>query len=660
MRATRERAALLLCPSGLRYFPSLSCLLCLILLFQLCCAPSACAKVALERGGFVSFGMYRHAKTIGDEYAPSYDPAPSSLLWQVRSADAISALFLTHYIIDCKQWSSADFPGKTLLPEDAWTKSSDLCVFLNDTGEGGFLEHFTSAEQALMSTSFAPGVPVQAGRATLASVGEMSGGILGFDGNGSRSADYRGGAHQEKRLYWLRSAGNYNGAKAAYVSYDGTIVKIGKNVGKPCGVRPVSQISLAPAAFKTGSGRIDDPYKLYVKWDSPPVLSVTGGKLKLAFPDDIASADRWPSPDDFTLSYPAGMIVDATPGAADRKSLILSPDRAIELGSRVELTYSSSVCDAGGRLLKGAVARSGDMQAMTEGKWSIEPPVINPVPPPPPEPNPTPPTKPNPEPPPVPVPTNPASVAEIPSADGSLRAVIVVRDTNGGIMDITEIAPGADNDAAMEALKNMGLSAAVANNEVVISGTAADIGTVVLHLSVAGSAAPVPVVFTVLPIECSAAPVICADPAAWEALLWDYGFQLFIPMNLPAEDAARVADVSVSVAGASIGSVGIELKEQGGRSGIPRAIGEGRVGIKIAGTTGDPNAVIITGVAYRIGIRRYTQDLDVKLTDASIAGGLDASVSGGCAAGGFAVVFLVIGAALFCKLSAHRFPFFSK
>ena len=346
-------------------------LICALLAAAVFAAQPALAAVTLNFEEYVHLGAFKHKE---QESGAEYEPEPTPVLWQVRDADATRAVVLSHYLVDKQIRSSASLP-RALSPDHpgAWATSSDLRVFLNNTAAGGFLESFNASERSLMNTTFASSDPAyRAGDwVTLPSLSEIDdSGMMGFADNDSRKAGYKTLSAQ---LYWLRSSGSDTfSPSAAYVNAYGALSPVGSNVPNGVGVRPASQISLNLIIFKSGLGSASNPYMLYTDWKVAPTLSIEAdGKLKLAFPADITSADRWPAPEDFTLSLPAGAISAVTSGG---NALILSPDVAIAAGTQVKLAYVVSADAANGALKTGAAVKSGDILAMNSQAWEINKP----------------------------------------------------------------------------------------------------------------------------------------------------------------------------------------------------------------------------------------------------------------------------------------------
>jgi predicted outer membrane repeat protein len=277
-------------------------------------------------------------------------------------------------------------------------------------------------------------------------------------------------------------------------------------------------------------------------------------------------------------------------------------------------------------------------------------PTPSPTPSPAPEPAPEPePEQPAPDPDPGQVPApGPSGVGDAtPSPSGTVEESIQVTGTDGKKLIVEEI-PESENAPALQKLKEMGLSADVVGGEVVIKGEAVDIGTVTLTVTLENGETAT-VTFTVSPIEETTTK---ADTTAsnWTGSLTEsqsadgsavYSFTVFVPIDLTGDEISKAADVNATISGVTSGGV-VSITSQ--KTGYGRGDGEGAF-VKISGTTTDPAGVAITGVTYRIGIRKYSQAMNVKLADipdlaaAEAGDGSGSSSGGGCDAGlGFSLI----------------------
>ena len=213
---------------------------------------------------------------------------------------------------------------------------------------------------------------------------------------------------------------------------------------------------------------------------------------------------------------------------------------------------------------------------------------------------------------------------------------------SGGEKLVVEDIPETENASALQKLEEMGLTATVSSGgEVVISGEAVDIGTVTLTVLLENGETAT-VTFTVSPIEETATT---ADTTAsnWTGSLEEsqgadgavsYAFTVYAPIALTGDEISKAKDVDATIVGGTR-SGAVTITSQ--KAGAGRGAGENAF-VKISGTTSDPAGVTITGVTYRVGIRKYTQAMNVKLTDtavtstASSSGGSSGS-GGGCDAG---------------------------
>ena len=227
-----------------------------------------------------------------------------------------------------------------------------------------------------------------------------------------------------------------------------------------------------------------------------------------------------------------------------------------------------------------------------------------------------------------------------PEPSGKVDKTIPV--VSGGEKLVVEDIPETENASALQKLEEMGLTATVSSGgEVVISGEAVDIGTVTLTVLLENGETAT-VTFTVSPIEETATT---ADTTAsnWTGSLEEsqgadgavsYAFTVYAPIALTGDEISKAKDVDATIVGGTR-SGAVTITSQ--KAGAGRGAGENAF-VKISGTTSDPAGVTITGVTYRVGIRKYTQAMNVKLTDtavtstASSSGGSSGS-GGGCDAG---------------------------
>ncbi len=284
------------------------------LLFGLICIllavsalPALAAGVTLDVNDHVYFGAYKQAeKKTGSypNYVPFYDNAPSPVLWQVKAMNGSDPILLSHFLIDCQKWTTTPLSGQ--LPVGSWKDKSTLREHLNSIAAGAFLENFSQKELDAMSTAFAASdtdTYVANDKVTLPSKAEMTdGGLLGFTGDPSRSADYRTACYPDNE-YWLRSAGDLTYYPyAALVITDGNVYPLGINVDITLGVRPASQISLNLIIFKSvfdpssaaAGGDFLNPFMLYCSGvdvaDNEVHLSVNKDKLTVSFDQRAAYA----------------------------------------------------------------------------------------------------------------------------------------------------------------------------------------------------------------------------------------------------------------------------------------------------------------------------------------------------------------------------------
>jgi hypothetical protein len=129
-----------------------------------------------------------------------------------------------------------------------------------------------------------------------------------------------------------------------------------------------------------------------------------------------------------------------------------------------------------------------------------------------------------------------------------------------------------------------------------------------------------------------------------------YTFTVFVPIDLTADEISKVQDVDAMLVGGSKSGAVIITTRKSDEPG--RGAGESAF-VRITGTTSTPDDVAVTSVTYRIGIHKYTQDMNVKLADTAVtaSGGSEPAPStsggGGYDAGaGSAALFALTAAAI--------------
>lgn len=274
------------------------------------------------------------------------------------------------------------------------------------------------------------------------------------------------------------------------------------------------------------------------------------------------------------------------------------------------------------------------------GDSIIDPP--NPPNPPGPDPDPTPtppPPVPTPEPDPVIVP--PVNNPEL-GPNGELDITIPVTDTDGNTLTVVEITETENNAAALNALLDMGLFADVVNSALSISGTAVDIGTVTLEVAARnaqGVLETTTVTVLITPILRHTDTKVDDEPGTWTGELTvaedengarTYTFVLYVPVEITQADAQRAQDVDATLNGGTLSNAAFTPA----RTDIAR--GADAQYIQVTGTTSDPDGVYVSEITYRLGVHKYIQAMQVKLSDTDITdktGGGAGGGSSGCAAG---------------------------
>jgi hypothetical protein len=240
----------------------------------------------------------------------------------------------------------------------------------------------------------------------------------------------------------------------------------------------------------------------------------------------------------------------------------------------------------------------------------------------------------------------------VPEPNGGVNVKITVTDSDGVKIIVSEIPPALNEDALRE-LEDMGLNVTIDDGEIVIEGAAVDIGTVELVV-VLGNGETKTVTFTVDPIL-ERDTKTNKTPSEWTGSIIPsgsgvYTFTVFVPIDLTADEISRVEDVDAVVGGGVKTGVSITTR----KSDEPgRGAGESAF-VRITGTTENPDDVAVTSVTYRIGIHKYTQEMNVKLADTAVttSGGSEPAPStssggGGCDAGaGSAALFALMVAAI--------------
>jgi hypothetical protein len=268
---------------------------------------------------------------------------------------------------------------------------------------------------------------------------------------------------------------------------------------------------------------------------------------------------------------------------------------------------------------------------------------------------------------------SPVTEINTPATGGWIESNIVVTDSGGNKLPVVGIPDSTDNSVAKQQLADIGLNVKVLNGEVVISGTATDIGAVVLTVLL-NDGRTTTVTFEVKPIEHNDAPALNNNQQSWTGTVVEWisqmgtrihRFTLFIPLSLTNEEIFNVKDVDATISGGTLQQSPTIVTTRGAL----REAGESGAYIKITGTTSNPANVIIESISYRLGIDRYTKHVSVPLITAdleyssgsgTIPGGSETSNGaggggGGCNAGfaGFAVL-LMAGLSLITKQRMGR------
>lgn len=256
---------------------------------------------------------------------------------------------------------------------------------------------------------------------------------------------------------------------------------------------------------------------------------------------------------------------------------------------------------------------------------------------------------------------NPTPVVVTPATDGSVNTSVTVPDASDTrrVQYVT-----VDQDStAVQALNNIGVSVAVdsTNQHVVFSGTATDIGTFYVPITIVytdGTTAQGTVTFTINPISNTTNNAIDTSntKTGWNTTLTGTAnnttITLVVPTNLSASDAANAKDIKVLATGMTVTDV--KLVVANGQNGNQRMAGP--VTLHVTGTTSDFASAKITGFSYRLGINSYTQALNVTLaTDTNVVDkrtanqGGSSSSSSGCDSG-----LGIAGIAMAATLVARR------
>lgn len=222
-------------------------------------------------------------------------------------------------------------------------------------------------------------------------------------------------------------------------------------------------------------------------------------------------------------------------------------------------------------------------------------------------------------------------VTTMPQDDGTLSAAVPLQGADGNEAKPTGI-PTTENSSALKQLESMGLSAAIVNGELVISGTATDIGNVKLTVEIEnadGKKETVTVQVTVSPVSHNNAPNVDTTPGNWTGKITNGDFVLYIPITV----SGTIHDLLVTASNGTVTSLTVTSS----REVTSYATDAGRgasTWIKVTGTTSDPSAVRIKSVSYRSGIHKYTQSLNVSLgqtnaVDATTNQSVDSTGDGG-------------------------------
>jgi hypothetical protein len=246
--------------------------------------------------------------------------------------------------------------------------------------------------------------------------------------------------------------------------------------------------------------------------------------------------------------------------------------------------------------------------------------------------------------PPAPPAPGTTEVSDTPASDGTFETKARITTESGA--PATSVA--VDEDAADVAkLKGIGLEVTVVGGEVTISGKANDIGVFDIPITVNGTEAQT-VRVEIKPIEHTDETFVDTAPAAlsaWKTELTTSGsdtlFEAYIPTSLTAD---AVSDASVTGTGIS----GTKVTLVGSASISGRGAGEKY--FKVTGVVSDYAAATIKEISYRIGINKYIQTADVKLSATDVNDKREEEPTGGkgggCDAGaGLAGLLAATGAA---------------
>jgi hypothetical protein len=217
---------------------------------------------------------------------------------------------------------------------------------------------------------------------------------------------------------------------------------------------------------------------------------------------------------------------------------------------------------------------------------------------------------------------NPVTDSGTPSQNGVIERTIGFTDSKGLSVPVVEWADTDRTDAALQKLQDMGLEAEIVNGKIVIGGTATDIGTVVLDV-VLDNGETTTVTFEVKPIEHDSAPAIDTNPSRWSGTVAETAnaeglraFTVHVPLDMTESEASQAADESAKAENGDVKSAKITV---GDIAALAKKSAANDVFVRIAGTAADPKAVTIREIAYRIGIHRYTQQLNAKLSDVPLS-----------------------------------------
>ncbi|MDR1021416.1 MAG: hypothetical protein LBL73_11705 [Synergistaceae bacterium] len=239
----------------------------------------------------------------------------------------------------------------------------------------------------------------------------------------------------------------------------------------------------------------------------------------------------------------------------------------------------------------------------------------------------------------TPPPAGTTVVSETPAADGTFEATATITAESGA--PATSVA--VDTTAAVIAqLSAIGLEVTVAGNEVTVSGTATDIGVFDIPVTVNGTESQI-VRVTIEAIEHTDAVFVDTAPGAlpdWQTELTTSGsstlFVTYVPTDLTA-DVSEVKDLRA--AGTGISVTGVEIENPLLRGG--RGAGEKR--FKVSGTVTDYGTAEIGTISYRVGINRYTQSANVRLSSTSVTDNRTEATGGGSSGGGCDAGFGLFG-----------------